>query len=164
MKGDARVIEYLNRGLRHDLTAVNQLWQRSRTLADWGYNDLAKKWYEETAEKRQHADRFIERIIFLEGVPNMQELNPLRIGRSMREVLENDLAVESDARDLCGEAAAYCDSIGDRVSKDLFEELIADEEGHIDFLEAQLTLMEQIGPELYAQRHTGGLGKDEGHG
>ncbi|MBJ6125546.1 ferritin-like domain-containing protein [Microvirga splendida] len=118
MKGDARVIEYLNRGLRHELTAVNQPWQHSRTLADWGYNDLAKKWHEETAEERQHADRFIERIIFLEGVPNMQELNPLRIGRSKREVLENDLAVESDARDLCGGAAAYCDSIGDRVSKD----------------------------------------------
>ena len=164
MQGQPEIIEFLNEALTAELTAVNQYFGHSRMLSNWGYKTLADHARDDSIDEMKHADALIERIIFLEGVPNMQELNPLRIGRSKREVLENDLAVESDARDLCGGAAAYCDSIGDRVSKDLFEELTADKEGHIDFLETQLTLMEQIGPELYAQRHVGGLGKDEGHG
>jgi bacterioferritin len=164
MKGDARVIDYLNQGLRYELTAVNRFWQHPRTLADWGYNESAGKWREESAEEREHADRLIERIIFLEGASNMQELNALRVGQCVREILENDPAVEYGARRLDQEAAAYCVSIGDRVSKDMFEELMADEEGYIDFLVTQLTLIEQVGPELYAQKHVGRLGKDEGHG
>lgn len=160
MKGDAKAIDYLNRGLRHELTAVNQFWLHYRLFADWGYNDLAKKWRAESIEEMEHADRFVERILFLEGFPNLQELNALRIGQSVQEILESDLAAEYDARNLYQEAAEYCQSIGDRVSKDLFEELMADEEGHIDFLETQLTLIEQIGPELYAQKHIGGPEKE----
>ena len=161
MKGDAKVIDYLNRGLRSELTAINQYWLHYRLLDNWGYKELAKKWREESIEEMQHADRFTDRILFLEGFPNMQVLDPLRIGQNIQEVLECDLAAEYDARALYQEAASYCDSVGDRVSKNLFEELMADEEGHIDFLETQLELNKQIGLQLYAQRHIGELG--DGH-
>lgn len=151
MKGDQRVIEYLNRGLRSELTAVNQYWLHYRMLDDWGFKDLAKTWRKESIEEMHHADRFIERIIFLEGFANLQVLDPLRIGQNVQEVLESDLAAEYEARNLYGEAAAYCESVGDRVSKNLFEELMADEEGHIDFLETQLDLLEKIGIQNYSQ-------------
>jgi bacterioferritin len=157
MKGDAKVIEYLNRGLRSELTAVNQYWLHYRILDDWGYKELAKFWRKESIEEMQHADRFVERILFLEGFPNLQELDPLRIGQDIEEILKSDLAAEMEARALYLEAAAYCDSVSDRVSKNLFEELAADEEGHIDFLETQLELVEQVGIQLYAQKHIGGL-------
>ncbi len=158
MKGDPKVIDYLNRGLRHELTAVNQYWLHYRILDNWGYKELAKTWREESIEEMRHADRFVERILFLEGFANMQVLDPLRIGQSIEEILQSDLAAEIDARALYLEAAQYCDSINDRVSKSLFEELAADEEGHIDFLETQLTLVEQVGLQLYAQKHIGDLG------
>ena len=158
MKGDPKVIDYLNRGLRSELTAVNQYWLHYRILEDWGYRDLAKKWREESIEEMRHADRFVERIIFLEGFPNMQVLDPLRIGQSVEEVLQADLAAEYDARSLYLEAAQYCETVNDRVSKRLFEELAEDEEGHIDFLETQLELVKQLGVQLYAQKHVGGLG------
>jgi len=161
MKGDAKVLDYLNRGLRSELTAVNQYWLHYRILDDWGYRELAKTWRKESIEEMHHADRFVERILFLDGFPNLQVLDPLRIGQSVREILDCDLAAEYDARALYQEAASYCDSVGDRVSKNLFEELMADEEHHIDFLETQLNLIEQLGPQLYAQRHVGGL-DDEG--
>jgi bacterioferritin len=160
MKGDAKVIEYLNRGLRSELTAVNQYWLHYRILDNWGYKDLAKQWREESIEEMRHADRFTERVLFLEGFPNMQVLDPLRIGQSIQEVLECDLAAEHDARNLYLEAAKYCESVGDRVSKNLFEELTADEEHHIDFLETQLELIKQIGVQLYAQKHIGKLEDD----
>jgi bacterioferritin len=153
MKGDSKVIEYLNKGLRSELTAVSQYWLHYRLLEDWGYTGLAKKWRAESIEEMHHADKFIARIIFLEGFPNLQELNPLRIGQNVKEILEVDLAGEYEARSLYLEAAAYCASINDRVSKNLFEELAEDEEGHIDFLETQLDLVKQIGLELYAQKH-----------
>jgi bacterioferritin len=157
MKGDPKVIDYLNRGLRSELTAVNQYWLHYRILDDWGFKDLAKKWREESIEEMRHADRFVERILFLEGFANMQVLDPLRIGQSIEEILQSDLAAEIDARALYLEAAQYCDSVNDRVSKGLFEELAADEEGHIDFLETQLELVSQVGVQLYAQKHIGGL-------
>lgn len=157
MKGDAKVIEYLNRGLRSELTAVSQYWLHFRLLDDWGYKKLAAFWRKESIEEMEHADKFIERIIFLEGFPNLQELDPLRIGQNVQEVIEADLAAELEARALYLEAAQYCDSINDRVTKMLFEELAADEEGHIDFLETQQELIRQIGLQLYAQRHVGGL-------
>ncbi len=157
MKGDAKVIEYLNRGLRSELTAVNQYWLHYRILDDWGYKELAQFWRKESIEEMQHADKFVERILFLEGFPNLQELDPLRIGQNIEEILNCDLAAEMEARALYLEAAAYCDSVSDRVSKNLFEELAADEEGHIDFLETQIELVEQVGVQLYAQKHIGGL-------
>ena len=161
MKGDAKVVEYLNRGLRSELTAVSQYWLHFRMLNDWGYVDLAKFWRKESIEEMNHADRFVDRILFLDGFPNLQELDPLRIGQNVQEIIECDLAAEVEARSLYLEAAKYCDSINDRVSKQLFEALAADEEGHIDFLETQLELIRQVGLPLYAQRHIGGLEKIE---
>jgi bacterioferritin len=157
MKGDPKVIEYLNRGLRSELTAVNQYWIHYRLLDNWGFKSLAKKWREESIEEMRHADRFTVRIIFLEGFPNMQVLDPLHIGQSVKEVLESDLQAEVDARALYQEAATYCHSVKDYPSRDLFEDLMKDEEGHIDFLETQLDLVAKLGLELYAQHHIGEL-------
>ena len=160
MKGDAKVIEFLNKGLRSELTAVNQYWLHYRLLDNWGYRALAKKWREESIEEMRHADKFTVRIIFLEGFPNMQVLDPLRIGQTVKEVMECDLAAEHSARALYQEAATHCHSVQDYVSRDLFEELMKDEEGHIDFLETQLELISKLGLELYAQAHIGGLDED----
>ncbi len=158
MKGDSKVIEYLNRGLRSELTAINQYWLHYRLFDSWGLKELAKKWREESIEEMQHADRFVDRILFLEGFPNLQVLDPLRIGQNLEEIIACDLAAEVEARTLYQEAATYCNSIGDYVSKDLFEALMKDEEGHIDFLEEQKELIARIGVQLYAQKHMGGLG------
>jgi bacterioferritin len=163
VKGDAKVIDYLNRGLRSELTAINQYWLHYRIFDDWGYKELAKKWREESIEEMHHADRFVDRILFLDGFPNMQVLDPLRIGQSVKEILEADLAAELEARALYLEAARYCESVNDRVSKKLFEDLAEDEEGHIDFLEAQLELVSQVGIELYSQKHIGKLDDGESH-
>ncbi|MFV0279692.1 MAG: bacterioferritin [Rhodoblastus sp.] len=157
MKGDDKVIEYLNRGLRSELTAINQYWLHYRILDDWGYKDLAKKWRAESIEEMEHADKFVTRILFLDGFPNMQSLDPLRIGENVEEVLNADLASEISARALYLEAAQYCMSVNDRVSMNLFEELAHDEEEHIDFLETQLELIKQVGVQLYSQKHIGGL-------
>lgn len=157
MRGDAKVIDYLNRGLRAELTAVNQYWLHYRIFDNWGFLDLAKKWRDESIEEMHHADHFAKRILFLEGFPNMQVLDPLRIGQSVEEIIKADLETELGARDLYIEAAAYCLSINDRVSEQLFESIIKSEEGHIDFLETQRELIKQLGVQLYAQKHMGGL-------
>ncbi|MFZ0557996.1 MAG: bacterioferritin [Methylovirgula sp.] len=157
MRGDERVIEYLNRGLRSELTAVNQYWLHYRIFDNWGFKELAKKWREESIEEMHHADRFVDRILFLEGFPNMQVLDPLRIGQTVEEILAADLAAENDARRLYSEAAEYCHSIRDFVSKELFDHLLKDEEGHIDFLETQQELVRQVGVSLYSQKHIGEL-------
>ncbi|ADZ72127.1 bacterioferritin [Polymorphum gilvum] len=149
MKGEDKVIEYLNKALRHELTAINQYWLHYRLLSDWGFTKLASKEREESIEEMQHADKLIERIIFLEGLPNLQSLDPLRIGQSLKECVECDLAGEYSARALYQEAREVCREHGDYVTMHLFEELMADEEGHIDFLETQLQLIEQIGIERY---------------
>ncbi|PWE31358.1 bacterioferritin [Maritimibacter sp. 55A14] len=150
MKGDAKVIEYLNKALRSELTAVSQYWLHYRLQEDWGYGHVASKSREESIEEMHHADKLIERIIFLGGHPNLQKLDPLRIGQNLKETLDADLAAEHDARTLYIEARDHCDSVSDYVSKNLFEELIADEEGHIDFLETQLDLYGDLGAERYA--------------
>ncbi|MBE2277769.1 MAG: bacterioferritin [Rhodobacteraceae bacterium] len=149
MKGDAKVIEYLNAGLRSELTAVSQYWLHYRLLDDWGFGKLAAKAREESIEEMHHADKFITRIIFLEGHPNLQKLDSLQIGQNVKEVLEADLAAENGARALYKEAREYCDKVGDYVSRSLFDELMADEEGHIDFLETQLGLYQTIGEQNY---------------
>ncbi|GGB57708.1 bacterioferritin [Roseibium aquae] len=150
MKGDALVIEYLNKALRHELTAVNQYWVHSRLLEDWGYGKLASKELEESKEEQAHAQDLMDRIIFLEGLPNLQVLDPLRIGQSVKEVLECDLAAEYVARALYHEAREVCREAGDFVSMSIFETLLADEESHIDFLETELHLVERIGIERYS--------------
>ncbi len=157
MKGDAKVIDYLNKGLRSELTAISQYWLHYRLLDNWGLKDLAKQWRKESIEEMNHADRFTDRILFLEGFPNMQVLDPLRIGQDVKEILECDLAAEISARTLYEEAAAYCDKVKDYVSRELFVSLMKDEEGHIDFLETQLDLVKRLGVELYAQKHMGEL-------
>lgn len=149
MKGDPKVIEYLNKGLRSELTAINQYWLHYRMLDNWGFKDLAKKWKAESIEEMHHADRFVDRILFLEGLPNLQTLDPLKIGQNVKEVMECDLAAEHEARTLYQEAATYCHSVKDYPSRELFEALMKDEEGHIDFLETQLDLLNKIGVENY---------------
>ncbi len=160
MKGDQKVIEYLNKGLRSELTAINQYWLHYRLLDNWGLKELAKQWRKESIEEMVHADRFTDRILFLDGFPNMQVLDPLRIGQNVKEILECDLAAEIGARDLYQEAATYCHGVKDYVSRDLFESLMKDEEGHIDFLETQLDLVKRVGLELYTQKHIGELDHD----
>jgi bacterioferritin len=149
MKGDAKVIEYLNAALRSELTAVSQYWLHYRLQEDWGFGRIADKSRAESVEEMHHADKLIERIIFLGGHPNLQKLDPLRIGQNLRETLDADLAAEHDARTLYIEARNHCESVGDYVTKNLFEELIADEEGHIDYLETQIDLYETLGAERY---------------
>ena len=155
MRGDTTVIEYLNKALRSELTSINQYWLHYRLLENWGYRDLARKWRKESIEEMEHADKVVHRIIFLDGFPNMQVLDPLRIGQNVREVLDCDLATEMAARALYEEAATYCHGVKDYVSRDLFEDLMKDEEKHIDFLETQLKLVSDLGVELYAQHHIG---------
>lgn len=150
MQGDSKVIDYLNRALRSELTAISQYWLHYKLQEDWGLGHMAKKSREESIEEMNHADKIMERIIFLEGHPNLQKLDALRIGQTPKETLECDLAAEHEARALYKEAREYCASVGDWVSKQLFEELLADEEGHIDFLETQIDLHDKIGAENYA--------------
>ena len=151
MKGDPKVIEYLNKALRSELTAVSQYWLHYRLQDDWGLGGMAKKSREESIEEMQHADDLIQRILFLGGHPNLQKLDPLRIGQTPKETLECDLAAEESARALYKEAREACDKAGDYVTMKLFETLLADEEGHIDFLETQLELHDRVGEEKYAQ-------------
>jgi bacterioferritin len=155
MKGDAKVIEFLNRGLRHELAAINQYWLHYRLLDNWGLKGLAKTWRKESIEEMQHADRLVTRIIFLDGFPNMQVLDPLRIGQNVKEVLDCDLAAEYSARSLYQEAATHCHAVKDYVTRDLFEELMKAEEEHIDFLETQIDLVNRLGVELYSQNFIG---------
>lgn len=149
MKGNEKVIECLNEALFLELGAINQYWLHYRLLSDWGFARLAKKEREESIEEMQHADKLVDRIIFLEGHPNMQKVAPLRIGQNIKEVLESDLAGEYDARTAYSKSRDVCREEGDYVSMQLFEELLSDEEGHIDFLETQIDLLEKIGVERY---------------
>jgi bacterioferritin len=151
VKGDPDVIDMLNRAVRHELTAVNQYWVHYRLLDDWGFTRLAKKERAESIEEMQHADKLIKRIVFLEGHPNLQTLDPLRIGQDIKEILECDLAAEYSARALYKEARQLCRDKEDYVSMELFEDLLEDEEGHIDHLETQLSLLETIGLKNYGQ-------------
>lgn len=155
MKGDPQVIDKLNEALFLELGAVNQYWVHFRLLEDWGLTLMAKKERAESIEEMHHADRLIERIVFLEGHPNAQRVAPLRIGQNVKEVLEADLAGEYEAQRAYTVSRELCASLRDYVSKELFDELLKDEEDHINFLEAQLKLLETIGVERYAQLNAG---------
>jgi bacterioferritin len=163
MKGNPRVIEYLNKALTHELTAVNQYWLHYRLLDDWGFTRLAKKERAESIEEMQHADKLVDRIIFLEGFPNMQHIDPLMIGQNIKEVLECDLKGEYNARDLYTRARDICRQHEDLVSMKLFEDLLKDEESHIDFLETQLDLLDKIGVQNYGQLQADPADEAEGH-
>ena len=151
MKGDKKVLDFLNQALKHELTAVSQYWLHYRLVDDWGFTKLAKHEREESIEEMQHADRLIQRIIFLEGHPNLQTLNPLLIGQNIKEVLECDLKSEYSARKLYTEARDVCREANDYVSMKIFEDLLVAEEGHIDMLETQLGLIEKVGIQNYGQ-------------
>lgn len=151
MKGNKQVIDILNEALKLELGAVNQYWVHYRLLDNWGFTKLAKKERAESIEEMQHADKLVVRIIFLEGFPNLQHVAPLMIGQNVKEVLECDLKGEHLARDLYMKGRELCRKHEDYVSMMLFEELLKDEEGHIDFLETQLDLLDKIGVQNYGQ-------------
>lgn len=152
MKGDAKVIEYLNKGLGNELVAINQYFLHARIYKDWGLKALAKWEYDESIEEMQHADKLIQRILFLEGMPNLQDLGKLHIGENVREMLECDLKIEHDGREDYIEAIAYCEQVQDYVSRDLLRDILADEEDHIDHIETELGLIDKVGLENYLQR------------
>ncbi len=149
MKGDAKVIEYLNKALYNELTAINQYFLHAKMLKNWGLKELAEHEYKESIDEMRHADWLAERILFLEGLPNFQALGKLRIGETPRELLECDLALEMDGIPLLREAVAYADSIGDYVSRQLLVKILDAEEEHVDWLETQLDLIGRIGEPNY---------------
>jgi bacterioferritin len=151
MKGDPQVIEHLNRALYNELTAINQYFLHARMYANWGYKELAEHEHKESIDEMKHADRLIERILFLEGLPNLQQLGKLLIGETPHEALRCDLKLELAAHPDLKAAIAHCEKVGDYVSRELFESILASEEEHIDWLETQLGLIDQLGEASYLQ-------------
>ena len=151
MKGDATVIEHLNRVLKNELTAINQYFLHSRMLKDWGFTKLGDHENEESIDEMKHADLIIDRVLFLEGLPNLQEIGKLRIGEDVPEILQCDLDLELDAIPDLRAAIAYCENHKDYVSRELFDEILTSEEDHVDFLETQLELVDKLGVENYLQ-------------
>ncbi len=151
MKGDKKVIEYLNKALRNELTAINQYFLHARMYQDWGLEKLNEHEYHESIDEMKHADALIKRILFLEGLPNLQDLGKLYVGQNTKEMLSCDLKLEMEAVPLLREAIEYCESISEYVSRELFEEILESEEEHIDWLETQLGLIDKVGIENYQQ-------------
>ena len=154
MQGDARVIEFLNEQLTAELTAINQYWLHYRMQENWGFTKLAKYTRHESIDEMKHADRLAERILFLEGLPNFQKLFPLRIGQTVKEQFKCDMKIEEEAIDRLRQGIEYMRSVGDVTSANIFEEILEDEEHHIDYLETQLDLIEKLGEQLYLQNVT----------
>ena len=149
MKGDAKVIEFLNKALYNELTAINQYFLHAKMLKNWGLKELAAHEYHESIDEMKHADKLSERILFLDGLPNFQALGRLRIGENPVEVLRADLALEMDGLPVLRDAIAYCETAGDYVSRKLFVDILDSEEEHVDWLETQLSLIERIGEANY---------------
>ena len=149
MKGDTKTIEFLNRALYNELTAINQYFLHAKMLKNWGLKELADHEHHESIDEMKHADKLAERILFLDGLPNFQALGKLRIGENPRELLECDLALEHEALPLLRDAIAHCEQVADYVSRQLFADILESEEEHIDWIETQLSLMQRLGEQNY---------------
>ncbi|QSB44392.1 bacterioferritin [Tsuneonella flava] len=151
MKGDEKVIEFLNKALTNELTAINQYWLHYRVLADWGVTKLAEYERHESIDEMKHADVLAERILFLQGLPNFQAIHRLKVGETVEEILRADLAVEMEAIPLLKDAIAHCETVRDYTSREIFERILESEEDHVDFLETQFDMIERMGLQNYVQ-------------
>ncbi|MBO6561408.1 MAG: bacterioferritin [Nisaea sp.] len=149
MKGDKKVLEFLNAGLKGELTAINQYFLHAKMLQDWGFSKLGKHEYDESIDEMKHAEKLIARILFLEGIPNLQYLEKLLIGEDIKEIFEGDLKLEHDGIANYKAGMAHCEKVGDYVTRDLFLEILTDEEGHVDYIETQLGMIEKMGIQNY---------------
>ncbi|MGE3477607.1 MAG: bacterioferritin [Rhodospirillaceae bacterium] len=151
MKGDKQVIAFLNAVLKNELTAINQYFLHSRILKQWGMNRLAAKEYEESVDEMKHADKLTQRILFLEGLPNLQDLGKLMIGQDVVEIAKSDLGLENAGLPVLKDAIAHCEKVADYISRELFEDILESEEEHVDWLETQLDMIERMGLQNYVQ-------------
>ncbi|MGE5952136.1 MAG: bacterioferritin [Qipengyuania vulgaris] len=161
MKGDPKVIEFLNKALTNELTAINQYWLHYRVLADWGVTKLAEYERHESIDEMKHADVLAERILFLGGLPNFQAIHKLKVGETVDEILKADLAVEMEAIPLLKDAIAHCETVRDYTSREIFERILESEEEHVDFLETQFDMIERMGLQNYVQLNSKAAGEGE---
>lgn len=161
MQGDTKVIEFLNKALTNELTAINQYWLHYRVLADWGVTRLAEYERHESIDEMKHADVLAERILFLNGLPNFQAIHKLKVGETVEEILKADLAVEMEAIPLLKDAIAHCEEVRDYTSREIFERILENEEEHVDFLETQFDMITRMGLENYVQLNSKPAGEGE---
>ena len=161
MKGDEKVIEFLNKALTNELTAINQYWLHYRVLADWGVSKLAEYERHESIDEMKHADVLVERILFLNGLPNFQAIHKLKVGETVEEILKADLAVEMEAIPLLKDAIAHCEEVRDFTTREIFERILESEEEHVDFLETQFDMIARMGLQNYVQLNSKPAGEGE---